>query len=114
MPLFFFAADNTIEKVADFIKVKNSVFETIKDKVEFPPIPPYFKLGKLMLHDEIKQEIHIKVDENIPVVNCRDGASVNQIAARILSELFGFDSPGTDPPCLISIPKSFSGTCVEK
>ena len=67
-----------------------------------------------MLHDEIKQEIHIKVDENIPVANCGDGANMNQTVAHILSELFGFDSPGTDPPCLISILKSFSGTCVEK
>ena len=105
--MFSFAADKTIEEVADFIEVKNSVFETIKDKVGFRPIPPYFKLTKLMLHDEIKQEIHIKVDENIPVVNCRDGVTVNQKAARILSELFGFDLPGTDPPFLISIPKSF-------
>ena len=112
--MFSFAADKIIEEVADFIKVENSAFEAIKDKVELQPIPPYFKLGKLMLHDEIKQEIHIKVDENIPVVNRRDGVNVIQKAARILSELFGFDLLGTDPPCLISIPKSFSGTCVEK
>ena len=112
--MFSFAADRIIKEVADFIKDKNSAFEAIKDKVEFQPIPPYFKLGKLMLHDEIKQEIHIKVNENMPVANCGDGVSVNQKAARILSELFGFDSPGTDPPCLIPILKSFSGTCVEK
>ena len=67
-----------------------------------------------MLYDEIKQEIHIKVDENIPVANCGDGVNMNQKATHILNELFGFDSPGTDPPCLISILKSFSGTCVEK
>ena len=93
--MFSFAADKIIEEVADFIKVENSAFEAIKDKVELQPIPPYFKLGKLMLHDEIKQEIHIKVDENMPVANCGDAVSMNQKAARILSELFQFDSPGT-------------------
>ena len=109
-----FAANKIIKEVADFIKLKNSAFEAIKYKVEFRQIPPYFKLGKLMLHDEIKQEIHIKVDENMPVANCGNGVSVNQKAACILSELFGFDSPGTDPPCLISILKRFLGTSVEK
>ena len=112
--MFSFAAEKIIEEVADFIKVKNSVFEALKGKVEFRPIPPYFKLEKLMIHDEIKQEIHIKVDENVSVANYGDEVSVNQKAAHTLSELFGFDSPGTDPPSLISIFKSFSGTCVEK
>ena len=103
-----------IKEVADFINVKNSGFEAIKDKVELKPIPPYFKLGKLMFHDEIKQEIHIKVDENMPVPRCGDGVSLNQKVAHILHKLFGFDSTGTNPPCLISILKGFSGTCVEK
>ena len=49
----------------------------------------------------------------MPVANCGDGVCMNQKAAHILSDLFGFDSPGTDPPCLTSILKSFSGTCVE-
>ena len=49
----------------------------------------------------------------MPVANCGDGVSMNQKAAHILSDLFGFDSPGTDPACLTSILKSFSGTCVE-
>ena len=89
-----------MEEVADFIKVKNSAFEAFKDKTEFRPIPPYSKFGKLMLHDEIKQEIHIKVNENVPVANW-DGVRVNQKAARILSELFEFDSPGTNLLCLI-------------
>ena len=112
--MFSFAAGKIIEEVADFIKVKNSAFEAIKDKAEFQLIPPYFKLGKLMLRDEIKQKIHIKVDENMSVANCGNGISMNQKATPILSELFRFDSPGTDPLCLISILKSFSGTCVEK
>ena len=67
-----------------------------------------------MHHDEIKQEIHIKVDENVSVANYGDEVSMNQKAAHILSVLFGFDSPGTDPPSLISILKSFSGTCAQK
>ena len=83
--MFSFAADKIIEEVADFIKVKNSAFEAFKDKIEFRPIPPYSKLGKLMLHDEIKQEIHIKVDENNPVPNCGDGVNMNQKAACIVS-----------------------------
>ena len=38
-----------------------------------------------MLHDETKQEIHIKVDENKPVPKCGDGVSMNQKAACIVN-----------------------------
>lgn len=82
-----------IAEVADFIKVKGSAYEDIKDKVEFRLIAPYFTLGKLILHDEEKQ-IHIGIDENMPVASCEDGFSVNQKAAHVLCDLLGFDLPG--------------------
>ena len=62
MNLFYFIlAYQVIAEVADFIKgsgftVKGSAYQDIKDKVEFRLIPPYFTLGKLILHDEEKQE----------------------------------------------------------
>ena len=91
---YFILAYQIIAEVAYFIKVKGSWYEDVKDKVEFRPIPPYFKLVKLILQDEEKQEIHIRIDENMPVANCRDRVRVNQKAARIITDLFGFDSPG--------------------
>ena len=95
MNLFYFIlAYQIITEVADFIKVKGSAYEDIKDKVEFRLITPYFTLGRLILHDEEKQEIHIRIDENMPVVSCEDGFSVNQKAAHVICDLLGFDLPG--------------------
>lgn len=100
MNLFYFIlAYQVIAEVADFIKgsgftVKGSAYQDIKDKVEFRLIAPYFTLGKLILHDEEKQEIHIGIDENMPVASCEDGFSVNQKAAHVLCDLLGFDLPG--------------------
>lgn len=75
---YFTLVYQIIKEVVDFIKVKGSAYEDIKDKVEFRHTPPYFKLGKLILHDKEKQEIHIRIDENMPMANCGDRISVNQ------------------------------------
>lgn len=39
----------------------------------------------------------------MPVTNCGDGVSVNQKDARILSDLFGFDSPGIKTSLLFNV-----------
>lgn len=54
---YFILAYQILTEVADFITVKGSAYEDMKDKVKFQPIPPYFKLGKFILQDEEKQEI---------------------------------------------------------
>ena len=100
---YFILAYQIIIEVADFIKVNASAYEDFKDKVELWTKPPYFKRAKLILHYEEKWEIHIIIDKNMPVTNCGYGVSVNQKAARILSDLFGFDSPGVKTSLLFSV-----------
>ena len=56
--------------------------------------PTYFKLGKLISLNEEDKQIHIQIDQNMPIANCGDGVSVNEKAARILSDLYGLDTPG--------------------
>ena len=55
--------------------------------------PEFFKLGTLELVDHNQKIIKIDVSKRIPVGNCGDGVAVNNKAARILSELYGIESP---------------------
>ena len=55
-------------------------------------LPNYSKLGKLKRLDIENKEIIISV-QNSPVGICGDGVSCNNKAARLLSELYGFQCP---------------------
>ena len=55
-------------------------------------LPNYSKFGKLKRLDIENKEIIISV-QNSPVGICGDGVSCNNKAARLLSELYGFQCP---------------------
>ena len=42
----------------------------------------------------MKKNKKLRIDENMPVASCGDRVCVNQKAAHILRDLFGFDLPG--------------------
>ena len=92
-------ADDLIAVVASYLDVKSNAFETIGDHLplsseEIPPLPPnYFKLGKIIHVDNDEMVIEIELAENLPVANTGDGVSVNVKAARILLQLYSFNSP---------------------
>ena len=84
--------------MAGFLKVKNSAYETIKsyllEEDEFLTPPDYFKLGSVKDVNHESKTIKISVHNSMPIGNCGDGVAVNNKAARILCELYGFESPG--------------------
>ena len=52
-------------------------------------------MGSLATVDEEKKVITIKATENLTAGNIGDGVAVNVKAARILRDLYSFESPGT-------------------
>ena len=112
---FLFLANEIIANVAEVLNLKSSAYQEVPkyfrnravDSVDYvDPIPPnYFKLGSLATVDEEKKVITIKGAENLPVGNIGDGVAVNVKAARVLRDLYGFESPGT---ALFYFPNWFS------
>ena len=83
-------------------KLKTQPLKHSKIKLSSDRFHHTLNLGSWCFMMRLNKKIQIKVDENMPVANW-DGVRVNQKAARILSELFGFDSPGTNPLCWYDI-----------
>ena len=112
---FPFLANEIIANVTEVLNLKSSAYQEVPkyfcnravDSVDYvDPIPPnYFKLGSLATVDEEKKVITIKGAENLPVGNIGDGVAVNVKAARVLRDLYGFESPGT---ALFYFPNWFS------
>ena len=92
-------ADDIIRVCAEFSPVKCSAYETILSHLqledeEIPSaVPDYFKLGPILTVDPDDKIIEIQLSENLPVANAGDGVSVNIKAARVLLQLYGFNSP---------------------
>ena len=94
--------DILIETIAPFSNVENSAHSVINNEIERPvpernndfqkTLPNYFELGKLERLAIENKEIIIAV-QNSPVGICGDGGSYNNKAARLLSELYGFQCP---------------------
>ena len=112
---FLFPANKIIANVAEVLNLKSSAYqevlkyfhERVVDSVDYvdPIAPNYFKLGSLATVDEEEMVITIKAVENLPVGNIGDGVAVNVKAARVLRDLYGFESPGT---ALFYFPNCFS------
>ena len=112
---FPFLANEIIANVTEVLNLESSAYQEVPkyfrnravDSVDYvDPIPPnYFKLGSLATVDEEKKVITIKGAENLPVGNIGDGVAVNVKAARVLRDLYGFESPGT---ALFYFPNWFS------
>ena len=102
---FLFPANKIIANVAEVLNLKSSAYkevlkyfhERVVDSVDYvdPIAPNYFKLGSLATVDEEEIVITTKAVENLPVGNIGDGVAVNVKAARVLRDLYGFESPGT-------------------
>ena len=99
----FDTAEEIISNVAEISgSSQNAYGEVIKvfqDKNKenqnyIAPTPPnYFKIGSLTDCDFETKSINIQVHDRFPVGNIGDGVAVNNKAARVLRELYGFMSP---------------------
>ena len=108
-------ANKIIPNVSEVLNLKSSAYQEVPkyfcdravDSVDYvDPIPAnYFKLGSLATVDEEKKVITIKGAENLPAGNIGDGVAVNVKAARVLRDLYVFESPGT---ALFYFPNWFS------
>ena len=93
-------ANALIEMIYDYNHATTTAFTTITPYFDspledgtLPEIPKqYFKLSKLDKVDIENKVVRITVNSP-PIGNCGDGASVNGKAARVLSELYGIQSP---------------------
>ena len=94
--------DVLIETIATFSNVENSTHSVINSQIQ-RLVPEWnndfqkksaklLKLGKLERLDIKNKEIIIAVQSS-PVGICCDGASYNNEAAKLLSELYGFQCP---------------------
>ena len=94
--------DFLIETIAAFSNIENGAYSVINSEMQrmLPErnndfqknLPNYFKLGKLERKDIENKEIII-VFQDSPVGICGDGVRYNSKAARLLSELHGFQCP---------------------